>query len=166
MNNKGFTLVEVLIGLFIATVAAVSIAYTISSTNKVADAGKKTFIATNLAHEGLELTRAMRDNALFAEDAVPTHTDWVSKYGICDGDDSSHSFEIDYDAAGVPSRDVDPLFTRTLTANCEKATTEDPLTDPAFAEIASKVTWSSPTGDPKEVVLKEKLYNWLPVPTP
>ncbi len=132
--NKGFTLVEVLIGLSIATVAAVSIAYTIANTNKIADAGKKTFIATNLAHEGLELTRVMRDDAWLGG-----NTNWTGEIS-CDTDTSEQLLSI---------------FNRTLRVNCDNKDA-----DPAFIEVTSKVGWNAANGDSKSVELKEKLYNW------
>ncbi len=137
MQNKGFTLVEVLIGLSIATVAAVSVAYTIANTNKVADAGKKTFIATNLAHQGLELTRALRDDIWF------TSGEWATDE-ICGGS------QADYQD-----------FHRTVSVDCE-----DDNEDTEFIEVSSEVIWQSPQGEEKKVLLKEKLYNWYVAPTP
>lgn len=146
MKNKGFTLVEVLIGLSIATVAAVSIAYTIANTNKIADAGKKTFIATNLAHQGLELTRALRDDAWFENS-----TEWTDK--ISCGTNNPESFTLGTE------------FTRTVEINCDKAATDDD-TDPEFIEVTSTVDWNAANGDQKSIELKEKLYNWYVAPTP
>ena len=140
MQQKGFTLVEVLIGLSIATIAAVSVAYTIANTNKIADAGRKTFIATNLAHEGLELTRAMRDNAWLGG-----NTNWTGEIS-CDTDTSEQLLSI---------------FNRTLRVNCDNKDA-----DPAFIEVTSKVEWNAANGDPKSVELKEKLYNWYVAPRP
>lgn len=152
MKSNGFTLVEVLIGLSIATVAAVSIAYTISSTNKVADAGKKTFIATNLAHEGLELTREKRDDAWLATGAPANHSDWADT--VCGdlGGDINKSVTFGSDTTS---------FARKVEVKCN-----DKLSDPAFVEVTSKVDWTNPKGEPKTVEIKEKLYNWYVAPKP
>lgn len=148
-TKTGFTLVEVLIGLSIATTATVSVAYSIARTNRVADAGRKTFIATNLAHEGLELTRAKRDNVWFAPGAPADHSDWADT--IC-GDLS--------DINGTQTIGTEPTeFTREVTVDCDNASN-----DPAFVEVASTVTWQSPTGQNKEVSITEKLYNWYVAP--
>lgn len=162
MKSKGFTLVEVLIGLSIATVAAVSVAYTIASTNKVTDAGTKLFIATNLAHQGLELALAMRDNAWLADGAAINHTDWVTRYGICgDSADENHQFDLNADAIGMSISDLPDGFTRTLVADCVNQSS-----DPAYVTITSRIDWTAPNGDAKNLELKERLYNWYIAPTP
>lgn len=147
--KDGFTLVEVLIGLSIATIAAVSVAYTITSTNKVADAGKKTFIATNLAHEGLELRRQMRDNAWLAPGAPANHSDWAD--AVCN---SIGSEEQILNAT---------KFTRAISVNCDKKFNNNP-NDPDVIVVTSTVTWQSPIGEPKKVEIQEKLTNWYVAP--
>lgn len=160
MQTKGFTLVEVLIGLFIATVASVSIAYTIASTNKVTDAGIKLFIATNSAHEGLELTTAMRDNA-WLDSADINHIDWVTRYGICvDDSDSAHEFPLLSDGIGMNIPTLPAGFTRKLFADCTSQ-----LSD-SFVTITSRIDWVAPSGEDKNVELKQRLYNWYIAPTP
>ena len=152
MQNKGFTLVEVLIGLSIATVASVSIAYTIANTNKVADASKKTFIATSLAHEGLELTRALRDDAWLVDATPNDRADWANT--ICDEGLGEINSEIilGSDTTG---------FTRQVSVNCN----ERNGAESQFIEVASKVEWDPPRGVRKAVEIKERLYNWY-TPTP
>lgn len=139
MMKNGFTLVEVLIGLSIATIAAVSVAYTIASTNKVADAGKKTFVAINLAHEGLELTRLARDN-----NWLKKVSNWTDQ--LC----GTLQYPIDSSLA---------LFTRTVVVDCADASS-----NPAFVKVTSTVNWTSPKGETKTVELQEKLYNWYVEP--
>src|SRR3989344_1195554 len=147
MQNKGFTLVEVLIGLSIATAAAVSVAYTIANTNKVAYAGKQTFIATNLAHEGLELTRALRDDIWFTE-GVQEDADWSDEIVVSEDINKTIIF------------DQDPTeFIRTVMI------TQDDDHD-EYINVTSKVDWTSARGEGKNVEIKEKLYNWYVTPTP
>lgn len=146
MKNKGFTLVEVLIGLSIATVAAVSVAYTIANTNKVADAGKKTFIATNLAHEGLELTRALRDN-VWLIDGVQEDAGWSDAITI--GEDINKTITFDPD----PTE-----FFRNVTI-------EHSDDHPEYIDVSSRVEWTSSKDENKSVEIKERLYNWYVTPT-
>ncbi len=150
ITNRGFTLVEVLVGLSIATIAAVSVAYTIASTNKVADAGKKTFIATNLAHQGLELTRALRDDAWFVS-TIPKPI-WID--GVRNG------------LGGISGPIPNTVFTRRVTVveHNINIPMPNPVTNPEFIEVTSEVTWTSPQGALKSVSIKEKLYNWYGTP--
>lgn len=188
MQTKGFTLVEVLIGLFIAIVAATYSAKTITSTNKIVASGRDTFIATNLAHEGLDLTRALRDTTWFA-DATPTdRSEWLSRSGICESD-TKNTFAIDPDVvqgfiagrdAKVKSKNESQLYIqenskqwtheaaataiktaykREVEADCAEAGADK---DPAYATITSTVTWEGQGGVEKKVQIKELLYNWWP----
>ena len=177
MNAKGFTLIEVLIGLFIAVIASISVAQVIAGTNKVIDAGRKTFIATNLAHEGLELTRELRDTTWFTD---PVRLNWVSKSGLCPDDKATYTYTIDPNKAmdsGVYAGDSnkelyinssnglwtpdkgsgpDSGYARVMTIDCTQS-----KADPAFVMITSTVSWNGAYG-PKNVSLTELLYNWLP----
>lgn len=181
MNNKGFTLVEVLIGLFIAVVASAYAAKTITSTNKVIAAGRDVFIATNLAHEGLDLTRALRDNTWFADPTPLDRSEWLSESGICE-DLGTHRYTVDPNVvrdflaskAKVPNDSKQELYIqgntlwthatsskqtaykRVLTAECAHVDEE-----PAFVTITSTVTWKGQNGQDKSTSIKELLYNWL-----
>ncbi|MDA1169187.1 MAG: prepilin-type N-terminal cleavage/methylation domain-containing protein [bacterium] len=192
INRRGFTLVEVLVGLFIAVIASTYAAKTITSTNKVVAAGRETFIATNLAHEGLDLTRAMRDNTWFTATFPPdleNRSDWMSKSGICPPDEDSNSFAIDPDVVrdfiindGTTVLDpeysalyINPKklwthdvsaeekpFKRVLEASCAESVPGADPEDPVFVTITSTVSWTGQGGIEKSVSLKEKLYNWWP----
>lgn len=164
MNNKGFTLVEVLIALSIAVVASGYMAQIIASTNKVTTAGKQTFVATNLAQEGLELTRKERDNTWLQDTTPNDHSDWMD--AICpDGENTEYAITsegIDFSSPGHIELPDDALvYTRRVAANCEHASEDDPAANSEFVEITSTVSWMGQGGQEKNVSLKEKLYNWL-----
>lgn len=174
MNDKGFTLIEVLIGLFIAVIASISVSQVIASTNKVVDAGRKTFIATNLAHEGLELTREIRDDTWLSNN---NRTLWMSQSGLCP-DTATHTYTIDPEMGRVntiandtqqelymqsngewtnnKNSGVDTGFARLMQVDCSQV-----KSDPAFVTITSTVSWNGAYGA-KNVSIKELLYNWLP----
>lgn len=167
---KGFTLVEVLIALFIAAVAAISIAQIIATTNKVIAAGRTTFIATNIAHEGLELSRAFRDNAWFTSQ---NRLEWLSLSGICpEGETGTTTYTVtpgDLSSGVVGSQASSTVelngvaYHRTIQADCQYANVPpEPGSDSAFVTITSTVTWDDPRGESKNISLKERLYNWLP----
>lgn len=60
-NKKGFSIIEILIGMFIFTLWIISIYAIISSSVRVNEYNKNYIIATNLAREQLELLRNNRD---------------------------------------------------------------------------------------------------------
>jgi len=174
--NKGFTVIEVVIGLFIAVVASLYAAKIITSTNRVVATGRDTFIAVNLAHEGIDLTRAMRENA-WLNDPAPPHADWMSEYGICTspgtniytidqtivrqslmvGDGSQPILYIQANNISwshTPSAEP-TLYSRLITADCTQMNST-----PAYVTITSTVSWNLPTGGQKSVSLIEELYNW------
>lgn len=171
--NKGFTLIEVLIGLFIAVIASISVAQVIASTNKVVDAGRKTFVATNLAHEGLELTREIRDDTWFSN---PDRGVWMAQ--LCP-DDQTHTYTIDPDLArarSIASDTVQDLYIQD-NKTWTHAKTEDTKTGysrlmrvdcknvksvPAYVTISSTVRWMGAQNVVKSIMLQEQLYNWLP----
>lgn len=182
MNTKGFTLIEVLVGLFIAVVASLYASKIITSTNRVSSTGRDTFIATNLAREGIDLSRAMRENAWF-ENAVPgLHTDWLSKKGICPGT-LTYSFTIDQGMvrrsefvrntnnpvlyvqgdkswSHTVSGNATP-FSRVVTADCTHVFGLGVPGNPAYVTITSAVSWTGQGGSSKSVELKEILSNWF-----
>lgn len=61
MNKRGETLLEVLIALTLVTVSAAAAASAITSANKGISLSKNYLIAQNLASEGLEIVKNIRD---------------------------------------------------------------------------------------------------------
>ncbi|MBW7954539.1 prepilin-type N-terminal cleavage/methylation domain-containing protein [Candidatus Gracilibacteria bacterium] len=61
-NNFGFSIIEVLVGIFIFSLGLVSVYAIITSTLSLNEYSKNSIIATNLARETLESIRNLRDN--------------------------------------------------------------------------------------------------------
>jgi prepilin-type N-terminal cleavage/methylation domain-containing protein len=61
-NNSGFTLVEILVVLFIITFGLLGVTSLVNQNIQVEYVNKNTIIATVLAQEGLELVRNKRDD--------------------------------------------------------------------------------------------------------
>ncbi|MCD5385330.1 prepilin-type N-terminal cleavage/methylation domain-containing protein [Candidatus Gracilibacteria bacterium] len=61
-NKKGFSIIEVLVGIFIFTLGMVGVYAIISSTLRINDTNQNYIIASNLAREQLELVRNIRDS--------------------------------------------------------------------------------------------------------
>lgn len=188
MKNKGFTLVEVLIGLFIAVTASTYVAQTIASTNKVVDSGKDTFIAVNLAHEGVDLTRAIRDNTWFLDATPLDRREWMSQSGICadEPDEEEHLYVIDIEKVEDFMEHPDSIRVEqggrlgkflyiqpdtniwthkkslgSKQSDYTRSLEADCSNVEEFVTITSTVFWKDAKGRTKQVSIKERLYNWL-----
>ncbi|MBI3256040.1 MAG: hypothetical protein HYZ63_03660 [Candidatus Andersenbacteria bacterium] len=183
--QAGISLVGVLVAAFILAVGAIAITRLTSSAEKFTGVGREVTIASSLAREGLELARAVRDNNWFQENTDSTH--WLD-HGICvegtsDSTDSNRQVIIDPVIVQAISQASDTNrnltsgnpqlyinedgtwahdgtkaspYKRVIAINCSTKNDE-----PTFITVTSTVTWSS-RGQNREVVLKERLYNWLP----
>ncbi len=176
-SNHGFTLIGVMIALLIAASTGILIVQLMTRAQAITDVGREQFIATNLSREGLELVRQIRDSNWF--NSPDDHSTWLAR-GLCeDSSDDNRQFTVDSDiiitgndvgdiadaqlyrdeTSGIWSHDstktVTP-YSREISVDC--AANEN---DFAFVQVTSKVSWSSRNKE-HEVVIKEKLYNWLP----
>lgn len=167
-NQFGFTLLEVLVALSFLTVISLSTIQLITRARQSADLARQDFVAVNLAREGLELVRAVRDTNWFL---IPDRSLWIDE-------DMCQSFT--YDASKLRAEDpvgpqgasilyiqangewthtpsgVPTQYSRVFEVDCSEKDN-----DPGIVTVTSRVTWQD-RGTPHEVALKEKLYNWLP----
>ncbi len=60
-NKKAFTIIEVIIGIFIFSLWLVSVFMLFAQSSKMTVSSKNTIIATNLARENIELLKNLRD---------------------------------------------------------------------------------------------------------
>ncbi|TSC54174.1 MAG: hypothetical protein LiPW30_744 [Parcubacteria group bacterium LiPW_30] len=97
MNNKGFTLIELVIAIFILTVAIIGV-YSAFSTVVVLTAGASSRLtAAYLAQEGVEIVRNMRDNNWL------NSRDWKTGLLGCGG-----GCEADYKTGTSPTLTLTP----------------------------------------------------------
>jgi Tfp pilus assembly protein PilV len=178
--SQGFTLIGVLVATVIMGLLAVVMAQLLTRAEPIVDLGREQFIAVNLAREGLELVRTTRDSNWLSQDDRGL---WLTN-GICDSEDVSYfdtnrSFTIDVDMVqnidGVGDVQQSRLYiknnglwihdnqtgspspySRVMTVDC--ISKED---DPPLITVTSAVSWQS-RGEEREVIVNEKLYNWLP----
>lgn len=179
MNQKGFTLIEVMVAVVIISVLAVTVTQVMSRAEATVDVSRETFVAVNIAREGLELVRSVRDSNWFADD---DRTLWLQQ-GLCD--DSSQSYldddrQFTLDAEGVRNNsgvgsvadaalyiDEDGGWTharmsektpyeRVIHIDCSTK-----INNPPYVTVTAEVLWRS-RGQDRNVTLREKLYNWLP----
>jgi len=136
-SKKGLSLIGVLIATTLLSGSVIFIGRLLTNRSDVVGISRDLLIATNNAREGLELVRAVRD------------TNWIQKQewtsGICSGAiDQFNTVQAQ-------------LFKRTVTIDCAAAEA-----NPAFIIVTSTVSWDQ-KGRPRQVSIKEKLFNWLPV---
>jgi Tfp pilus assembly protein PilV len=185
-KSAGITLVGILVATFILAAGAIAVSRLTGSAERFTGVGREITIATNLSREGLELIRAVRDTNWFSDE---TADHWLDR-GICSGNgqDSSEKnrqltiepdtvrlgdtlglgdtqLYINSNGAFTHKGGSKTLYKRVVSVDC--STKDD---EPQFVTVTSSVTWNSRNLD-REVVLKERLYNWLPgqstpAPTP
>lgn len=168
-KQNGFSLIEVLVALAFLTIISLSVIQLLTRSQQAAEIAREDFVATNLAREGLELVRDVRDTNWFS---TVDRSLWIDQE-MCNA-------PFTYDAASlrnhepVGSQSQSQLYIQTngewahtptgeatqydriLTVNCSEKDN-----DPAYVTVQSRVTWLN-RGQPHDVVLQEKLYNWLP----
>lgn len=82
MKNKGFSLTEVIIGIFILTVAIVSASTLLNSLLRSNENNLTTIQANYFAMEGLEAVRNVRDS------------NWLNNFTWLDGEDSANVWGV------------------------------------------------------------------------
>lgn len=100
MNNRGFTLIELVIAIFILVFAIIGVYNAFSTVVVLTTGASSRFTAAYLAQEGIEIVRNMRDNNWL------NSLDW--KTGLSDvNTDCSNGCEADYKTG--TSSEVTPL---------------------------------------------------------
>ncbi len=157
-NKKGFTLIEVIIAIFIIIIGITGAVNLISHNISSIIVSRSQVIAVNLAQEGLEIVRAIRDTN-WLEDA-----DWNVGLDTC-----SAGCRIQYNSIGLLTLDSNPvlnidsnglylyditkpetLFRRKITITTISATE---------IKVVSEVTWSE-RGRSFVISAEERLYDW------
>lgn len=153
-KQKGFTLIEVLISIFVITIGIVAALNLLSSVIGDVAVNKSQVIATNLCQEGLEIVRNIRD------------TNWQEDESWNNGL-SAGEYRAEYNSDSLLSLSDNPplqssddyLYQYGLGENTifhRKIIIEN-LTN--GIEITSKVTWDQ-GGKSFEVSAISRLYGW------
>jgi prepilin-type N-terminal cleavage/methylation domain-containing protein len=187
-NNKGFTLVETLVAISIFSVSAIALLTILSGGITDINYVKNKFIADNLAVEGIEYVRNIRDtNALYS----PAPTGWqafLSSFSQCvkNVDDGCYfdNSSLDYSDTTMPVLDMNiipcsqtcPLLklnnttgrfeyninNNAISSFSRKIEVELPsdLNNGNELKIYSTVTWREGSRN-YETVLSTSLFNWM-----
>lgn len=158
-NQNGFTLIEVLIALTILTLIITSSLVTLSNNLKTARILKEQLIAVNLAQEGLEVVRNIRDKDWFLGnsfgDSLPEGGPYIVEW-------NSNSLTLSATPPRI-KKDVNGLYNYT-TGNITEFTRTITVTDIIEGSVIHKqviadVSWPIGSGT-KTVNAELHLYDW------
>ncbi|MDX1535469.1 MAG: prepilin-type N-terminal cleavage/methylation domain-containing protein [Candidatus Spechtbacterales bacterium] len=158
-KEKGFTLLEVLISIFVLTVGVGSMLVLISDSLQTISATRNSVVAANLAQEGIEVVRGIRDSNWIDGNAYDT--------GITDG-----SYCVNFDSISLincaPDFDMywndgtsrySHVSTSALTTPFEREiiiqTGQIDSDGNSFIRVESIVRW-----DARDIVAETHLYDW------
>lgn len=152
--NKGFSLLEVIIAIFVITIGITGAVNLINFGISSATVSKSQIIATNIAQEGMEIVRGVRDSN-WIEDV-----NWNDGLGAGDYRAQYNSRDLltfsdiplRIDSSGYYQYDtgIDSLYYRKITINTISA---------IEIEVTSEVSWSE-RGRSHAVSAKGRLYDW------
>jgi type II secretory pathway pseudopilin PulG len=165
INKKtdGFSLLEVIIAIFVITIGIIGVANLISYSISSVAVAKSQIIATELAQEGLEIVRNIRDSNWLAD------ITWNSGLDTCAG-----GCRVQYNSVGLLALGGNPVLninsngfylydvTKPETLFRRKITiTDNPDGDINTPDIkvVSEITWSQ-RGRSFNVNAEDRLYNW------
>lgn len=155
LNSKGFTLIEALVALVILTTALGPALVLSSNVSSVASVIQNNLIAANLAQEGVEVVRAIRDsnwyNGLAFDAGLPDgnyRIEWNSTSLIALGTNPSLKKN-----SGLYSyvSGTDTIFKRTITIT--KVNSEE-------LRVVSTVTWTERGERIKNTKAESHLFDW------
>lgn len=158
-NQQGFTLVEVLVALALLATGLIPVFMQASNAIVLAGSVRNSLIASNLAQEGVEVVRSIRDANWFAGD--PFDTGLTACATGC---------RIQWDSTGVlPLAGDPPLKYDAATGLYQYQAGDDTLfrrqvTIAAVSDHQLKITvqidWTERSG-PKTFMLAYHIYDWL-----
>ena len=161
IKRSGFTLVEVLVSLFILSIAITGAFALIAYHLNVADSVKNSAVASGLAQEGMEVVRNLRDSDWFAG----------RQFGSLGGGSVASTYCVQWNstrlispctnplkkgANGIYSYDGDlapSIFLRTVTI------TRIPATEPVELKVVVTVSWTD-RSIPRSLSAEGHLFNW------
>lgn len=95
--KKGFTIIELIISIFILSIGIVGIFSSFSMVVILTSDSSRRLTASYLAQEGMEVVRNIRDtNWLYMDAGIPAGTTWVSGLGVDDTPSCDKGCELDY----------------------------------------------------------------------
>lgn len=154
-DQAGFTLVEAMVTLVILTTALIPALFLSTQATNVSFSIRNNLTATNLAQEGVEIVRAIRDNNWFQGLAFDNNladgqwrVDWNSDTLIAL--DANPVLKINNGLYNY-SAGTDSIFKRTITVTKVNA---------AELKVVSDVTWTERGNRAKSIQAESHLFDW------
>ena len=174
--QAGFTLIETLVAISLLSVAIVAPMSLVSQSLAAATYSRDQVAAYNLAQEGIESVRGIRDGNILANalqsqgknllDGIPIggnftidarETNAADAIDPCDGpcqplqtDGTLYGYEANWQNTG---------FTRTLTAVYVGPLAQNGGED--AIRVSATVSWFTPNGQPRSFTIYENMYRWV-----
>ena len=157
-NTRGFTLLEMIVAIFIVTVALIGIMSLIHRSIVSAQISYSKLTAAYLAQEGLEIIRNIRDSNWLAQSQNP-NIPWDQNLNIGEWEVSYTDFTLTpYQGRNLKidggfynyTRGIETKFKRKITLHKPQ---------PNIIAVSVEVTWQE-RGIPYSVSIKENIYNW------
>ncbi len=162
-QQEGFTLIEVLVAVFIFSLVFSGATFVLSMNLRTAATIRNNFVASGLAQEGIEVVRSIRERDWFLDTppgANPFGTSladgtyriqWDSQALIALGANPNLKFDS---GTGIFSYDsgTDTLFKRTIVVTTIVPNVEK--------KIVVNITWNERGGGSKTLSAEEHLFNW------
>lgn len=172
---RGFTLIETLVAVSILTVAIVAPMTLTQQSLSSAYYARDQIAAYNLAQEGIESVRAIRDGQILAISqsassgsidlfgTIPVNQDFT-----IDGLDTDPATAMETCPSGCPHLQLSPdgslygygagwvetKFTRVLKASYVTGTTDE-------IKLSSTVSWETDGGQTRSFTIYENVYRWI-----
>lgn len=154
---SGFTLIEALVAMVVLTTALIPALLLAGSSVDTATRIKNNFVAANLAQEGVEVVRVLRDNNWFNDTATPFDQGLDAGTYEVAWDSNAVQASLDrflkYDSTNGLynyTAGADSIFKRTITVTVVSANE---------LRVDSEVRWQE-KGGIRSVKVESHLYDW------
>lgn len=153
-SNKGFTLIEVAVSVFVLVLGTMTIVGVMANSLKIINVASQTTIAANLSQEGIEVVRNIRDTNWVEGDPYDT--------GIATG-----NYCVNYDSETLGSCASNQMYWDGLSYNHDGAgrltdfirtiniSSQTDSEDIGYIRVISTVNW-----DNFNVTTETHLYDW------
>lgn len=169
-KNKGFSLMEVIIAVAVIITALIAAMTLISFSVSAITSSKSKITATNLAQEGLEIVRNIRDSNWVGPDYKMRYDggseDWRNGLGL--GDPDPKQYLVQYNQPGLLDWSSTPLQIDSSGFYQYDSGTNTPFYRKIIIEyignnqikVTAEITWQE-KGRSQIIQVEDRLYNWL-----
>lgn len=156
-NKKGFTLIEAIIAIFLLNVGIIACAILADQVFRASEVSKNRMIAANLAQEGIEVVKNIRDNNWLAPN------DWNSNIPVGDWEISYNSLSLAniYSTGNYLKIDSNGFYNYSSPGTETTFKRKMTISYPGEAEtkIEATIYWVT-RGTSKSITITESIYDW------